>query len=86
MLAIPQKCGIMKIQKEYRKQTEKKQEENRMKVTIKVNGKKISQKKAKELYGVERMRARIEEAKEEYMRDPMTLNTWMDGMEIIISR
>lgn len=57
-----------------------------MKVTIKVNGKKISQKKAKELYGVERMRARIEEAKEEYMRDPMTLNTWMDGMEIIISR
>jgi len=57
-----------------------------MKVTIKVNGKKISQKKAKELYGVERMRARIQEAKEEYMRDPMTLNTWMDGMEIIISR
>ena len=57
-----------------------------MKVTIKVNGKKISQKKAKELYGEKRMKARIQEAKEEYMRDPMTLNTWMDGMEIIISR
>lgn len=57
-----------------------------MKVTIKVNGKKISQKKAKEIYGEERMKNRIAEAKEEYMIDPMTLNTWMDGMEIIISR
>lgn len=56
-----------------------------MKVTIKVNGKKISQKKAKELYGEERMKTRIQEAKEEYMRDPMTLNTWMDGLEIRIS-
>ena len=86
MLAIPQKCGIMKIQKEHRKQTEKKQEENRMKVTIKVNGKKISQKKAKELYGEARMKARIAEAKQAYSEDPMELNTWMDGMEIIISR
>jgi len=57
-----------------------------MKVTIKVNGKRISQKKAKETYGEERMKRRIAEAKEEYMKDPMTLNTWMDGMEIIISR
>lgn len=31
MLDIPQKCGIIKIQKEHRKQTEKQQEENRMK-------------------------------------------------------
>lgn len=57
-----------------------------MKVTIKVKGKKISQKKAKEIYGEERMKTRIQEAKEEYMKDPMTLNTWMDGMEIIIGR
>ena len=57
-----------------------------MKVTIKVNGKKISQKKAKELYGEERMKARIAEAKQAYAEDTMELNTWMDGMEIIISR
>lgn len=57
-----------------------------MKVTIKVNGKKISKKAAIEKYGKERIENRINESIESYYEDPMQLNTWMDGMEIIVSR
>lgn len=57
-----------------------------MKTTIKVNGKKISKKAAIEQYGKERIETRIKESIEAYNEDPMELNTWMDGMEIIISR
>lgn len=57
-----------------------------MKVTIKVNGKRISKKAAEEKYGKERIAQRIKDAKDAYIEDPLELNTWMDGMEIIISR
>lgn len=56
-----------------------------MKTTIKLNGKKISKKAAVEKFGKERIESRIKESIEAYYEDPMELNTWMDGMEIIIS-
>lgn len=51
-------------------------------MTIKVNGKKITKAKAIEMFGKERMEARIAEAKEEHAEDPFTQISWMDGMTI----
>jgi hypothetical protein len=53
-----------------------------MKTIIKLKGKKISKKKAVELFGKERIDNRIKEAKESFINDPYELNSWMDGMEI----
>ena len=53
-----------------------------MKTIIKLNGKKISKKKAVELFGKEKVENRIKEAKESFMNDPYEINSWMDGMEI----
>ena len=53
-----------------------------MKTIIKLNGKKISKKKAAELFGKEKVENRIKEAKESFMNDPYEINSWMDGMEI----
>lgn len=53
-----------------------------MKTIIKLNGKKISKKKAIELFGKERVEMRIKEAKESFMNDQYELNSWMDGMSI----
>lgn len=55
-----------------------------MRVEIRVNGKRISKKTAIEHYGKERIEARIKEAIESYLIDPLELCSWMDGMEIII--
>lgn len=55
-----------------------------MTITIKLNGKKISLKKAKELVGEKTMAERIADAKDNYWDDPFELNIWMDGMEIIV--
>ena len=55
-----------------------------MTITIKLNGKKISLKKAKELVGEKRMAERIADAKDAYWDDPFEPNIWMDGMEIIV--
>ena len=49
---------------------------------IYMNGKQISKKEAAELIGEDRLKNRIEDAKEGYMEDPDQLLTWMDGMEI----
>lgn len=57
-----------------------------MKAIIKINGKKISKKQAAEIYGADRIENRIADAIEEFINDPLTLCTWADGMEIIISR
>lgn len=51
-----------------------------------VNGKEITEKEADQRFGEERMNERLEDAMESYFEDPMTLNTWMDGLEIRISR
>ena len=53
-----------------------------MKTIIKLNGKKISKKKAVELFGKEKVENRIKEAKESFMNDPYEINSQMDGMEI----
>lgn len=56
-----------------------------MKTVIKMNGKKISQKKAKELIGSERLEKRIKEVKDEVKSgeyDPYEVPHWMDGMSI----
>lgn len=53
-----------------------------MKLEIRINGKKVSKKKAEELIGKEKLARRIEEAKETFMEDPFILNQWMDGMTI----
>ena len=53
-----------------------------MKIEYYMEGKKISMSKAKELIGDERLEARTQDAIEEHIEDPLTLNTWMDGMEI----
>lgn len=49
---------------------------------IKMNGKKISKKKAEEMIGKERLQQRIEEAKQAFREDPLEEISWMDGMEI----
>lgn len=53
-----------------------------MRTRIYLNGKRISKKKARELFGKEKVERRIEEAKESFMNDPYEINSWMDGMEI----
>lgn len=53
-----------------------------MRTVIYLNGKRISKKKAKELFGNETIERRIKEAKESSMMDPYEMNSWMDGMEI----
>ena len=53
-----------------------------MRTIITINGKRISMKKAEEQYGKERMKRRIEEAKETFREDPYVEISWMDGMNI----
>lgn len=53
-----------------------------MRARIYLNGKRITKKKARELFGNEKVERRIEEAKESFMNDPYEINSWMDGMEI----
>ena len=48
-----------------------------MKTIIKLNGKKISKKKAVELFGKEKVENRIKEAKESFMNDPYEINSWI---------
>ena len=55
-----------------------------MRVEIRVNGKKISRKKANEEYGKERMDKRVIEAHKSHLEDPLELCSWMDGMSIRI--
>ena len=56
-----------------------------MTTTIRLNGKKISRKKAEELFGKDRVERRINEAIEAYMEDPWEISSWMDGMEVVVS-
>lgn len=49
------------------------------------NQKKISRKKAVEIFGKDKMKKRHEEAMESYMEDPLTLIEWMDGLEIKVA-
>lgn len=53
-----------------------------MRARIYLNGKRITKKKARELFGNEKVERRIEEAKESFMNDPYEEISWMDGMEI----
>lgn len=53
-----------------------------MRTRIYLNGKKITKKKAVELFGNEKVKRRIKEAKESFMNDPYEEISWMDGMEI----
>lgn len=53
-----------------------------MRTRIYLNGKRITKKKARELFGNEKVERRIEEAKESFMNDPYEEISWMDGMEI----
>lgn len=56
-----------------------------MTVTIRMNGSKISKKAAAEKIGKERLEERIKEAKEGYFEDPLQIESWMDGMEIVVT-
>lgn len=56
-----------------------------MTTTIRLNGKKISRKKAEELFGKDRVERRVKEAIEAYMEDPWEISSWMDGMEVVVS-
>lgn len=58
----------------------------RMEIRYFLNGEEITEKEADKKFGEERMNERLEDAMESYFEDPMTLNTWMDGLEIRISR
>ena len=53
-----------------------------LKVEIRMGTKKISTKKAIELYGKERIKKRIDEAFESYYDDAMEIVSWMDGMSM----
>lgn len=56
-----------------------------MRKTIFINNKKISKKEAIKIYGKEIIEKRIKEAVESYYHDPLTICSWMDGMEIKIT-
>ena len=50
-----------------------------MRTTIKLDGKRISKKKAIELLGKETVDKYIKEAKKDFMEDPYQLNAWWVG-------
>ena len=51
---------------------------------FKMKGNPITKKKAEELIGKERLKKRIEDAKETFREDPNIEISWADGMEIIL--
>lgn len=53
-----------------------------MRARIYLNGKRITKKKARELFGKEKVEKRIQEAEESFINDPYEEISWTDGMEI----
>ena len=53
-----------------------------MRARIYLNGKRITKKKARELFGNEKVEKRIKEAEESFVNDPYEEISRMDGMEI----
>lgn len=53
-----------------------------MRARIYLNGKRITKKKARELFGNEKVEKRIQEAEESFINDQYEEISWMDGMEI----
>lgn len=49
---------------------------------IYLNGKRITKKKARELFGNEKVEKRIQEAESSFINDPYEEISWTDGMEI----
>lgn len=56
-----------------------------MKTTITLNNKKISKKKAIELFGKESIERKIKEAKEAFINDPYELSSWYMGSKGMLS-
>lgn len=54
-------------------------------ITIRINGKKISMKKAVEEHGKEKMEQRVKEAIESHYADPLERCSWADGMSIAVA-
>lgn len=53
-----------------------------MRARIYLNGKRITKKKARELFGNEKVEKRIQEAEESFINYPYEEISWIDGMEI----
>ena len=53
-----------------------------MRARIYLNGKRITKKKARELFGNEKVEKRIKEAEENFINDQYEEISWIDGMEI----
>lgn len=53
-----------------------------MRARIYLNGKRITKKKARELFGNEKVEKRIQEEEESFINDPYEEISWVDGMEI----
>ena len=53
-----------------------------MRARIYLNGKRITKKKARELFGNEKVEKRIQEAEESFINDQYEEISWTDGMEI----
>lgn len=53
-----------------------------LRARIYLNGKRITKKTARELFGKEKVEKRIEEANTSFINDPYEEISWMDGMEI----
>lgn len=53
-----------------------------LRARIYLNGKRITKKIARELFGKEKVEKRIEEANISFINDPYEEISWMDGMEI----
>lgn len=53
-----------------------------MRARIYLNGKRITKKKARELFGNEKVEKRIQEAESSFINDPYEEISWTDGMEI----
>lgn len=54
----------------------------KMKIKFFIDGKKVSKKKAEEVFGKETIKSRVKTAKERFMEDPYILNEWADGLMI----
>lgn len=53
-----------------------------MRARIYLNGKRITKKKVRELFGNEKVEKRIQEAESSFINDPYEEISWTDGMEI----
>lgn len=77
---------IKKTPRTSKPKKQKTSQDDGLKMTIYYNGKKVSKKKAEQLFGKQYVKDRIPEAINTFMEDPNTVIEWMDGMGVTFER